>query len=1540
MAKNPKYTNLRDTKGVLPRLGMNKDVDPQFIQEGQYTHAINAKMNNHEGKFSSIQNEPSTVQCLSTELPYISSAPLNNRRFVLFLGDETDSEIGIFDSSACTYTTVYNSPCLNFSKAYPPKAISQVINNCDEVIYIVDDNNPNRYINLNDVPEAEDCNSLLLNSIINVPCLDISVSQSGGKLPNGAYQVAIGYAEDDFRITDIYSVTNPVSLFSHQNFGGGVSVELSNIDTDFDQYIIYLIATVNAGTTVYQTGVYNTTQTSVEIGNINDLAIIDMSDVFVKSVIYKSSKDIVTVDDRAVWIGATTKPRINYQPLANKIRTKWAAYAVTEDYYLNGGKHVGYMRDEVYALGIQWLYDTGDWSEAYSILGPEAKAVDLQQVNNSDVYESYDPGCDPLESKQRWEIYNTAQGRVAGLPSSSCAEEVIGKGLTGFWQSEELYPTNTEVYGSLAGEKIRHHRMPSVDAVPYKIGDHRIILGLEFDNISHPTDCDGNLLTNIVGYRIVRADRVNHKSIQGKGLLFNMGEYDIPDTNNQGLYPNYPFNDLSEDNFLSKKLIQNNDGTNWRPATTFKKDLFTYHSPTFAGFDAKATFGTDLVIEGEMYGDTNTTYSPSYKHSKNVLMTDVSLALAYIIGVGGALLEGNEKRCIKLIADATGGSSVLIAQAWTIYEAALATAKLLPNPAKDLRILAARSTLVKTLAGLASSNVDAVGSNVSPGTKVTFEENICDTAFTKIPTILKGLNNVALFTYHFSIYAGEALDVIQDLVSPRNYVYQANAVGTYESFNSFSIGNRRRRIDSAKYIYPQVQRFNNQPLNNLNKESGVAISITREVNNPTVTDTSRRTMTQAGACDSKIYSGTASSHYASIRRKLPSQYGQIDSIRYVDTGYCETNLTQDATYSSSTVFGGDTYLNKYTLKRKQQYFTDTATDVGDNFAFDYSQYMSLPYVRYWMSTFKYEITDIVLFDFDRVPNLPSALNNLDCKSSGFFAKKDTYMYTSNNGVVDFLVESEYNLDLRDYDDRLGRRHYDENEHTDLEYIFRQDFYDIDNDHKYDISYSKGLTENSIIPQDKSFDCTTETTCHVRYDNRVFWSLPYQEGFTKDTWRTYLPNNYYDFPKEAGNLIATKPLDRNNIVFLMDQSSPWLITAQDTLSTDAGTKISIGDGGLFAQKPRPIVTTDTNYGAASSREAITNTQYGLFYVSAEQGKVFSMRGSKLEELNQKGMNFWLKENMPFKLTEQFSEVLQDNVLLGVGYTSVFDNRDEVYHISKRDYKLKDEFVGLVSYDSSTHEFTYNGSTIELSDETYFDDCSWNLSYNPRVEAWISFHDWHPDDTIQTDLSQLTVKNNIIYKHNETCDHYCYFYQLQHSFDLEYVINSGMQTATLSSIEYNLESYKYFNSCIDKHHLLDYNFNRAHIYNTEQTTGLLHLNLQAKNQMSQINNYPQIQTDYIDIEYAKVEQKYRFNQFWDVTKNRAEFNTNYINLLTTEPNGYNYTPNPDYINYQKPVYQRAKMRHNWNKIYLSREDDPQEMNQIIVKFMNNKNIISPR
>ena len=181
---------------------------------------------------------------------------------------------------------------------------------------------------------------------------------------------------------------------------------------------------------------------------------------------------------------------------------------------------------------------------------------------------------------------------------------------------------------------------------------------------------------------------------------------------------------------------------------------------------------------------------------------------------------------------------------------------------------------------------------------------------------------------------------------------------------------------------------------------------------------------------------------------------------------------------------------------------------------------------------------------------------------------------------------------------------------------------------------------------------------------------------------------------------------------------------------------------------------------------------------------------------------------------------------------------------------------------------------------------------------------------------------MWRHNYRCDLYSNYYGVHYPWEVEITENTLNAVNVLRSVEYQLESYVYkgdlYNGCADdRWHDLDFNFDEAIVYNSEQISGLLKLNLSPKEDPYGILQYPIINPTDIEILYSKEEQKYRFNQFWDITDNRGEFSNIERSQFITQINGYIRDLNNANLNYSKESLQHKKFRHYYNKVLLRRK-----------------------
>ena len=761
------------------------------------------------------------------------------------------------------------------------------------------------------------------------------------------------------------------------------------------------------------------------------------------------------------------------------------------------------------------------------------------------------------------------------------------------------------------------------------------------------------------------------------------------------------------------------------------------------------------------------------------------------------------------------------------------------------------------------------------------------------------------------------------------------------------------------------------------------------------------------------------SHYAAIKNRIRNQYGQLDGIKQIIISPCEqkidyTNLPivgpyvcDGINYTTKKIpitpifFGGDTYINRYTEKNNMFFFYDWLYNSQDGIEFNYLLYQQINQPRFWANSSSFDSSDAT-------PNLsggltpgtgwkPTKFYNLDYYNDpaigapnfydytndttngpypGFWRAKEAYFYLASSSVIDFFVESDAIVDFRQAGDYEWEKHYDPYRYTDLFRMFEMDPASIteNNLYRYDYSlsiskmFSQYLTSGNL--QSRYYDPEISNLCYTYYPDRIYYSLPTQFESFKDSWFIFLVNNYKEFQTQISGV---KSINKSGLFITFKNSSPVMYQGVDTLQTDLGTKVTIGDGGLFSQPPQAATNADRpyEYGSSQNRLSVISTPAGIYYVSQNQGKIFQYSGG-LKEISQTGLKWWFNYFMPYKLTEDFPDYpYKDNPVAGIGCQALYDNDNSVVYFTKKDYKLKPEYVGLTTYvplDRKKQKdyfvvSTLPGSTFLLGDPFIFDDASWTLSYDPKNDFFISFHDWHPDLTLASKTTFLTIKNNGIWKHNFICNDYCNFYGQNYPFEIELPVITGQTITTMKSVEYLLESYKRNqNNCVDQFHVLDYNFDKAVIYNSEQISGYLNLNIYPKNSIALTQQYPKLNQSNLqsfDILFSKEENKYRFNQFWDITKDRGEFpiGSNYPPtgpvipgttvlqgnydeqpLWLTSPNGYTRVINSLAVDYNKPELQRKKFRHYLNYINLYKENSG-DVN-MIVKIINTKSQISLR
>ena len=506
--KKKKVGNVRMNPGSA-QAGLNLDSSVSQVGPGKVTYALNAAVENFDDNSVSYQNELGNELCLKFPAGYklIGQHYIQEKRkhiFFLVNSISEQSEIGFMDNNDCKYQTLINAPCLNFNIKHPIPKVVHRITNCTTEIYWTDGVNPRRYLDIENIPyklvggtpscdpvygDELDCNQLKLQPNFSLPQLDIVRVDSSGNLVAGTYQFAIQYADaSGNELTSYYSVTNPLPIADEDivsvNFnypvGKSIVVGVSNLDLtgQFQYFNLAVIKTINNVPSVELVGTYNIEEITKEItytGANQTPILLSALDILEKFPYYDIADDITAVQDVIVWSNLTSIDRTNYQSIATNINFQWETYRIPpgEDYSdeLNATDLRGYMRDEVYAFELVFLLKNGKQTDGFHIPGRVSNETDIIPIpdTNHDFIGEPEYTENNIGYSSQWKIYNT--GSVIGFsedynPNARNYKGPYQYGELSYWESLEEYPCNDDIWGDLAGQKIRHHKFPDVLVSP------------------------------------------------------------------------------------------------------------------------------------------------------------------------------------------------------------------------------------------------------------------------------------------------------------------------------------------------------------------------------------------------------------------------------------------------------------------------------------------------------------------------------------------------------------------------------------------------------------------------------------------------------------------------------------------------------------------------------------------------------------------------------------------------------------------------------------------------------------------------------------------------------------------------------------------------------------------------------------------------------------------------------------------------------------------------------------------------------------------
>jgi len=1337
-------------------------------------------------------------------------------------------EVDVAETGTASFSK--NNCCLNFDVAFPVQAEYR-IDDCETKIYYISRNNPPRYFSI-EYPYGRDacgtertcikesCEDSKIFPDFCVPEVHTVNISSGGQLPAGVYSFAIAYSDEQgLELTDYCDFNNPVPIFeraiteqTEYVTSKAIEVEVFHKTRIFEYFNLVVAETVNTTTTYHLVGTYRVNQATDkdQVIYTGDYKSTFSSIVpLIRSPHYETANIIEKQNDILMLADLEEYPKFNFQRFASRLDLRWETVKMPADGMMDySSPEVAYFfrtyqRDEVYGFGIKFKLKNGKYTDVFHIPGRKKTSDDTiieSSFSNQDVYVAK-TDCEIPDQLQRWQVYNTAgEGESFALPIDdansiekqyNCAIYNDKRGTFAYWESEEVYPCYDEIWeqdtdpnapyynpDALGGKPIRHHKFP--DSAITHIHDHEIPSAGKLDskvsnnsqswiypigvriveqtmiNLLNEKNSDGTykytvydpirkleipIKDVICGYELVRANRVGNKSVIAKGLLYDVGTYtdNSTGTNQKYYYSNYPYNDLRVDPYLRQDVKWTYESRGRRLGffgiETGLTDLGTDISAPLDGFKS-------IRETGSAFRFNFVSPDTSFQYPK--IGTELKFETVEVGKVRGHFQQVQDHPQYRFI------------DKGAYYDAGLISA---------------------LLSAEFKGESDAEILSVTPG--------------------LTNKSGINIRYDKLMMNEQIILEIVEKLIPFQNFAYQYNSIATYNQFikidplrNPAHKGNSKRFIELGYYINERiVQVFDDAPLHNRLRETGVYLKTKFPITHSErqIVDDSRYIATEHGGdITAEHEKRKTRAIYASVKRQFPNQYGQLQNMRYISTGYkqdlvrlADGSVTLE--YKYYPAFGGDTYITPFALKRKHSFFTRNLVNVNaravvvDEMPFDYFLFPNLAYPTYFYGT----SNDVDTVDAGDVAGalllvvagyavavaattatgVAGALAILSSNSlviSGInviwsrFVKRTSLdpihglhryykrgaFYTASYGIPIFFVESDINTHFRH-----GRDLDKENFYPNVGGGIPDDWLQernvpikFDNFYHYNATYSS-QNKSPNFPYLLKYP---SLECIVNHQSRVIYSdqaTDMNSNLSTDRWLSYRPGNKYDFPKEGGRLIDLNAGETEK-VYARFENTTKVYNARIVLTSTSPYQLEIGNADMFKQKPVDLSNTDLGY-IGSQHKAYVRTEFGTFWVDAKRGHVYQVSGQGFNEIKTQLNYNWFKENLPFQILKDLPSVDTDVPSLGIGIVMGWDERFERVFITKKDYRVVPSYrTGNTTVDYITDrldpDYRYyvlrTGNTktrIRLDDTRYFEDKSWTVAYSPKLKNFISFYSFLPN-----------------------------------------------------------------------------------------------------------------------------------------------------------------------------------------------------------------------
>jgi hypothetical protein len=244
-----------------------------------------------------------------------------------------------------------------------------------------------------------------------------------------------------------------------------------------------------------------------------------------------------------------------------------------------------------------------------------------------------------------------------------------------------------------------------------------------------------------------------------------------------------------------------------------------------------------------------------------------------------------------------------------------------------------------------------------------------------------------------------------------------------------------------------------------------------------------------------------------------------------------------------------------------------------------------------------------------------------------------------------------------------------------------------------------------------------------------------------------------------------------------------------------------------------------------------------------------------------------------------------------------------------FNIYDEFRNLIA-ENVSRSVLINGITVEMVDEAT--SITLESIEGCPVSKTKALSDITQDEYYKSEFQQ-TFKA-CLWRHLTDPVHYNFFYGFVEPYIIEYPFAYQYLDEIVQNIQDHTKVYEYTR---DPDNVFtetlrvqpdDRWFNKAVLYNDQQSSGLLILEPKPKNNLQSYNIYPKYNPDSKIILYTKSDNFYQYNTFWNIVKDPM----NFLFKQTCTSLSYDKIINQDNMDYGMRSYKKAALRAKHLKV----------------------------